>query len=170
MAPAADLRSRVLPDGEIDLDPRRARPAAARQALDEGRRARAPLLLRIRVGRVHRTAGALAPLAHAAADAGVRRAEARRVRRHSRLGRKPRAPRAAAAHAADPARGDRGLRLITALFINSGILGQRTFAEFVRSAFAGDVDGVRVEQTLVTEHLTSPERVMRYALCLPLWP
>jgi len=60
--------------------------------------------------------------------------------------------------------------LITALFINSGILGQRTFAEFVRSAFAGDVDGVRVEQTLVTEHLTSPERVMRYALCLPLWP
>jgi glycosyltransferase involved in cell wall biosynthesis len=59
---------------------------------------------------------------------------------------------------------------VDALFINSGILGQRTFAEFVRRAFAGEVDGVRVTQTLVTEDLTPPERVLRYALCLPLWP
>jgi glycosyltransferase involved in cell wall biosynthesis len=59
---------------------------------------------------------------------------------------------------------------VDALFINSGILGQRTFAEFVRGAFSEDVDGVRVTQTLVTEGLTPAERVMRYALCLPLWP
>ena len=59
---------------------------------------------------------------------------------------------------------------VDALFINSGILGQRTFAEFVRAAFADVVDGVRVTQTLVTEELTPAERVMRYALCLPLWP
>jgi hypothetical protein len=29
--------------------------------------------------------------------------------------------------------------VVDALFINSGILGQRTFAEFVRSAFAENV-------------------------------
>jgi len=59
---------------------------------------------------------------------------------------------------------------IDALFINSGILGQRTFAEFVRRSFAGEVGGVRVTQTLVTEDLTPPERLLRFALCLPLWP
>lgn len=59
---------------------------------------------------------------------------------------------------------------VDALFINSGILGQRTFAEFVRTAFTEDVDGVRVTQTLVTDDLTPAERAMRYALCLRLWP
>ena len=59
---------------------------------------------------------------------------------------------------------------VDALFINSGILGQRTFAEFVRRSFVGDFDGVRVTQTLVTDDLTPAERAMRYALCLPLWP
>ena len=59
---------------------------------------------------------------------------------------------------------------VDALFINSGILGQRTFAEFVRGAFVEDVDGVRVTQALVTDDLTPAERAMRYALCLPLWP
>jgi glycosyltransferase involved in cell wall biosynthesis len=59
---------------------------------------------------------------------------------------------------------------VDALFINSGILGQRTFAEFVRAAFAAPVDGVRVTQTLVTDGLTPGERVMRYALCLSLSP
>src|SRR3982750_1769570 len=59
---------------------------------------------------------------------------------------------------------------VDALFINSGILGQRTFAEFVRRSFVGDLDGVRVTQTLVTDDLTPAERAMRYALCLSLWP
>src|SRR5262245_33456213 len=59
---------------------------------------------------------------------------------------------------------------VSALFINSGILGQTTFAEFVRRAFADEVDGVRATQTLVTDDLTPAERVMRFTLCLPLWP
>src|SRR5689334_3269582 len=59
---------------------------------------------------------------------------------------------------------------VNALFINSGILGQRTFADFVRDAFAGERDGVRVLQTLVTEDLTPAERLMRFALCLQVWP
>ena len=57
-----------------------------------------------------------------------------------------------------------------ALFINSGILGQRTFAQFVRTAFAEERDGVRVTQVLVTEDLTPQERLMRRVLCAPLWP
>jgi alpha-maltose-1-phosphate synthase len=57
-----------------------------------------------------------------------------------------------------------------ALFINSGILGQRTFASFVRSAFSGARDGVEVTQVLVTEDLTLEERIMRRVLCAPLWP
>jgi starch synthase len=57
-----------------------------------------------------------------------------------------------------------------ALFINSGILGQRTFAQFVRTAFRDERDGVHVTQVLVTEDLTPGERVMRRLLCLPLWP
>jgi glycosyltransferase involved in cell wall biosynthesis len=59
---------------------------------------------------------------------------------------------------------------VDALFINSGILGQRTFAEFVRTAFAEEVDGVRVTQTLVTDDLSAGERAMRFALCLSLVP
>jgi len=62
------------------------------------------------------------------------------------------------------------LSTVHALFINSGILGQRTFAEFVSTAFKDDIDGVRVTQTLVTDDLTPAERVMRFALCLHVWP
>ena len=57
-----------------------------------------------------------------------------------------------------------------ALFINSGILGQRTFAEFVRSAFSTERDGVSVVQVLVTDDLTIAERVMRRLLCARLSP
>lgn len=57
-----------------------------------------------------------------------------------------------------------------ALFINSGILGQRTFAEFVRTAFATERDGVSVVQVLVTDDLSPWERAMRRLLCLRLWP
>jgi glycosyltransferase involved in cell wall biosynthesis len=59
---------------------------------------------------------------------------------------------------------------VNALFINSGILGQRTFANFVHDAFAVERDGVRAVQTLVTDDLTRAERVMRYLLCLHVWP
>jgi Glycosyl transferases group 1 len=60
--------------------------------------------------------------------------------------------------------------VVNALFINSGILGQRTFADFVQTAFDGERDGVRVTQALVTDGLTAAERLQRYLLCLPLWP
>ena len=60
--------------------------------------------------------------------------------------------------------------VVDALFINSGILGQRTFAEFVRAEFGRERDGVRVRQALVTEDLTPPERAMRFLLCARLWP
>jgi glycosyltransferase involved in cell wall biosynthesis len=59
---------------------------------------------------------------------------------------------------------------VEALFLNSGILGQRTFANFVRDAFVGEHDGIRAAQALVTDDLTFPERLMRYALCFQLWP
>jgi hypothetical protein len=59
---------------------------------------------------------------------------------------------------------------VNALFLNSGILGQVTFARFVARAFAAERDGVRVVQALVTDRLTPAERLMRYLLCLPLWP
>lgn len=59
---------------------------------------------------------------------------------------------------------------VSALFINSGILGQRTFADFVATAFARECDGVRAVQTLVTDDLTPGERLLRYLLCLRVWP
>lgn len=63
-----------------------------------------------------------------------------------------------------------GDRPVDALFVNSGILGQVTFAALIRREFAAERDGVRVVQTLVTEDLTPAERLMRYLLCLQLWP
>jgi starch synthase len=59
---------------------------------------------------------------------------------------------------------------VRALFLNSGILGQVTFAAFVKRAFDPARDGVHVVQALVTDDLTPVERVMRYLLCLRLWP
>src|SRR5205809_302915 len=60
---------------------------------------------------------------------------------------------------------------LDALFINCGILGLRGFSDFVRATFGETgVDGVRATQTLVTDDLTSTERVMRYALCKSVWP
>jgi len=57
-----------------------------------------------------------------------------------------------------------------ALFINSGILGQRTFAKFVRQSFEGEADGVEVIQSLITDDLTLQERIVRWLLCLRVWP
>ena len=58
VAAPADLRRGVFPDRRQLLAAGRARSSAARQAIDEERRARAPLLLRFGVGRLCRAARA----------------------------------------------------------------------------------------------------------------
>ena len=60
--------------------------------------------------------------------------------------------------------------MIEALFVNSGILGQRTFAAFVDRAFAGGRDGIRATQVVLTDAMTARERVVRRVLCARLWP
>ena len=64
----ADLPVRVLPARRHDLAARRARTAAAREGVDQRRRARAPLLLRIGLGGLLGAAGALAAVEGRAAD------------------------------------------------------------------------------------------------------
>src|SRR5690606_12016906 len=88
-----------------------ARPPAARRALDEERGTRAPLLLRIRVGRVRGAAGPLGAVDDPAARTPVRSPEADRVRRHPRVHGQPRPPRTASAYTTDRAggAGDLGL-------------------------------------------------------------
>jgi len=56
------------------------------------------------------------------------------------------------------------------LFVNSGILGQRTFAAFVRREFAGERDGIRARQIVLADDLTFAERAVRRVLCTRLWP
>jgi len=56
-----------------------------------------------------------------------------------------------------------------ALFINSGILGQKTFAQFVQRAFVDQPDAVRATQIVLTEGLTTGERVLRRVVCSRLW-
>jgi glycosyltransferase involved in cell wall biosynthesis len=60
--------------------------------------------------------------------------------------------------------------MIDALFVNSGILGQRTFAAFVEHAFAGEREGIRATQVVLTDGLTLGERALRRVLCARLWP
>jgi glycosyltransferase involved in cell wall biosynthesis len=59
---------------------------------------------------------------------------------------------------------------VRALFVNSGILGLKTFGRFVERAFEGTIDGLHVTQTVLSEGLTLDERVIRRLLCLQLWP
>jgi glycosyltransferase involved in cell wall biosynthesis len=59
---------------------------------------------------------------------------------------------------------------VNALFVNSGILGQQTFARFVDRAFVGFQQGLRGTQIVLAERLTPGERALRRLLCLPLWP
>jgi starch synthase len=59
---------------------------------------------------------------------------------------------------------------VRALFVNSGILGQRTFAHFIESEFVGDREGIRATQIVLTDGLSLDERLMRRLLCLRLWP
>ncbi len=58
---------------------------------------------------------------------------------------------------------------IQALFVNSGILGLRTFARFVDEAFVrkpGDIDATQV---VLTDRLTTRDRVVRRLLCTRVW-
>jgi glycosyltransferase involved in cell wall biosynthesis len=60
--------------------------------------------------------------------------------------------------------------MIEALFVNSGLLGLRTFAVFVERAFADGRDGIRATQTVLTDGLSTRERVVRRLLCARLVP
>ncbi len=55
------------------------------------------------------------------------------------------------------------------LFVNSGLLGQRTFARFVDRAFAGGGD-IAARQVVLTDGLTLGDRLVRRLLCLRLAP
>ncbi|HZT76354.1 MAG TPA: glycosyltransferase [Vicinamibacterales bacterium] len=55
------------------------------------------------------------------------------------------------------------------LFVNSGLLGQRTFALFVDRAFRGDTEIV-ARQIVLSDDLTAFDRVVRRALCVRLAP
>jgi hypothetical protein len=76
----------------------------AREDVDEGRRARAPVLLRIGVGGLLGATGAVADVEGGPAYARVGRGEVGSVSRDSHPRREPRAARPAAAHASDRAR------------------------------------------------------------------
>lgn len=56
-----------------------------------------------------------------------------------------------------------------ALFVNSGILGQRTFACFVERAFVSRTDLVRATQIVIADGLSPAERVFRRAVCQRWW-
>ena len=56
-----------------------------------------------------------------------------------------------------------------ALFINSGILGQKTFARFVECALRGD-ESIQARQIVLTEQLSLFDRGVRRLLCLRLAP
>jgi alpha-maltose-1-phosphate synthase len=60
--------------------------------------------------------------------------------------------------------------VIRALFVNSGILGQRTFARFIAGAFAADTGGICARQVVLTDELTLSDRIKRRLLCARLWP
>lgn len=56
------------------------------------------------------------------------------------------------------------------LFVNSGILGQRTFAGFVRRELADGRDGIRATQIVLADGMTVAERAVRRLLCARVWP
>jgi glycosyltransferase involved in cell wall biosynthesis len=58
---------------------------------------------------------------------------------------------------------------IEALFVNSGLLGQRTFARFVDRAFDHDPE-IRARQVVLTDNLTPVDRIVRRLLCTRLAP
>jgi len=56
-----------------------------------------------------------------------------------------------------------------ALFVNSGILGLKTFARFIEHAFVSPRDDVRATQIVLSEGLTPAERALRRVVCSRLW-
>lgn len=58
---------------------------------------------------------------------------------------------------------------IQALFVNSGILGLRTFARFVDEAFVRTPGDIAATQVVLSDHLTTRDRVVRRLLCTRLW-
>ncbi|HZR23143.1 MAG TPA: glycosyltransferase family 4 protein [Vicinamibacterales bacterium] len=59
--------------------------------------------------------------------------------------------------------------MVNALFVNSGILGQRTFSRWVDRTFVQATD-IRATQLVLTEQLTLFDRVVRRVACQRLWP
>jgi starch synthase len=57
-----------------------------------------------------------------------------------------------------------------ALFVNSGILGTKTFARFIRNSFPDRREGIHATQIVLTDGLTIGERLLRRLLCLRVWP
>lgn len=57
-----------------------------------------------------------------------------------------------------------------ALFVNSGLLGQRTFARFVREWFLAGDGAIDATQTVLTDDLTVGDRVRRRLICTRAWP
>src|SRR6185436_3761589 len=111
MAFEADVHRGVLSDRRHDVGARRARSAPAREAIDPWRGPRAPVLLRIGMGRDDRAAGVMAAVEDPSAVAHHRRSETHRVRRHSRVRWSSRAARTLAANETDRARRVGRLRL-----------------------------------------------------------
>src|SRR5262249_7352628 len=95
------LRHGLFPDCAGRVAAWRDGKAAARQAIHSGRRARTTLLLRIGLGRQHRTAGVVAAVEDSASDARRRRAEAHHLPRHPRVRREPRTAWLVAAYSPD---------------------------------------------------------------------
>ena len=58
---------------------------------------------------------------------------------------------------------------IQALFINSGILGLRTFARFVDDAFVRSPADIHAMQVVLTDRLSTRDRVVRRLLSTRLW-
>jgi len=59
--------------------------------------------------------------------------------------------------------------MVNALFVNSGILGQRTFSRWVDRTFVHASD-IQATQIVLTEQLTLFDRVVRRVACQRLWP
>jgi glycosyltransferase involved in cell wall biosynthesis len=54
------------------------------------------------------------------------------------------------------------------LFVNSGILGMRSFAEYIREAMASQPD-IDARHIVLSENLSTDERVLRRIMCARLW-
>src|SRR5688500_8024240 len=113
MAPQADVRGGLLQHCRNRVGARRIRLPAAREAIDERRRARAPLLLWRRLGGHDRPAGPLDSLEDDAADDHERRDQAGGLPLDPRRRRLHGPSRHAAADAADCPRRTGGVRLMT---------------------------------------------------------